>query len=166
MGYVPEEKVRGMRVYRSFGVDGCTAPDEPSLRPLYARLSTHASVPPILFRKAKQEPLDRIPLDIQEALILEDLLYVLIVCSASTTHSRRVLTSQQGIEGTYITFHPDYSPEDDDLLQGIQFVTSTSLGWYPSSSPYIQIFPRRIPTRLGGTYTPTWHVLYCNHRFR
>lgn len=36
----------------------------------------------------------------------------------------------QGIEGTYITFHPDYSPEDDDPLQGIQFITSSSLGQF------------------------------------
>lgn len=30
--------------------------------------------------KAKQESLDRLPLEIQEALILEDLLFVLMVC--------------------------------------------------------------------------------------
>ncbi|KAI5983169.1 hypothetical protein EDD15DRAFT_2122280, partial [Pisolithus albus] len=37
-------------------------------------------------------------------LILEDLLFVLM-----------------GIEGVHITYHPDYSPEDDDPLQGIRF---------------------------------------------
>lgn len=31
--------------------------------------------------KAKQESLERLPQDIQEALILEDLLFVLTVCS-------------------------------------------------------------------------------------
>lgn len=31
--------------------------------------------------KAKQESLERVPLEIQEALVLEDLLYVLMVCS-------------------------------------------------------------------------------------
>ena len=39
----------------------------------------------------------------------------------------------QGIEGAYITFHPEYSAEDDDPLQGIRFVVSTSLGLYPSA---------------------------------
>lgn len=34
----------------------------------------------------------------------------------------------QGIEGTYITFHSEYSPEDDDPLQGIRFAISPSLG--------------------------------------
>jgi len=40
----------------------------------------------------------------------------------------------QGIEGTYITHSPDYSPEDDDPLRGIKFVVSPSLGqaWMPS----------------------------------
>ncbi|KAI5885633.1 uncharacterized protein SCHCODRAFT_02681692 [Schizophyllum commune H4-8] len=60
--------------------------------------------------KARQEALDHVPIEIQEAMILEDLLYVLM-----------------GIEGTHITHHPDYSPEDDDPLQGIRFVPSPSL---------------------------------------
>ena len=37
------------------------------------------------------------------------------------------LTRKKGIEGTYITHHPDYSPEDDDPLLGIRFVASPSL---------------------------------------
>ncbi|KAF9465883.1 Spc98 family-domain-containing protein [Collybia nuda] len=77
--------------------------------PLNSRVSS-TSAAPNGKGKAKQESLDRIPLDIQEALILEDLLYVLM-----------------GIEGIYITFHPEYSAEDDDPLQGIRFVVSSSL---------------------------------------
>ena len=34
----------------------------------------------------------------------------------------------QGIEGSYITYHPDYSPDDDDPLNGVRFVVSPSLG--------------------------------------
>lgn len=34
----------------------------------------------------------------------------------------------QGIEGTYITYHPEYSLDEDDPLQGIRFVVSPSLG--------------------------------------
>src|SRR5258705_653110 len=34
----------------------------------------------------------------------------------------------KGIEGTYITYHPEYSLEEDDPLQGIRFVVSPSLG--------------------------------------
>ncbi|KAI0084948.1 Spc98 family-domain-containing protein [Irpex rosettiformis] len=60
--------------------------------------------------KGRQESLERVPLEIQEALILEDLLFVLM-----------------GIEGTYITYPPDYSPEDEDPLQGIRFAVSPSL---------------------------------------
>jgi gamma-tubulin complex component 2 len=38
----------------------------------------------------------------------------------------------QGIEGTHVTYHPDYSPEDDDPLQGIRFVVSSPLGKFLS----------------------------------
>jgi gamma-tubulin complex component 2 len=34
----------------------------------------------------------------------------------------------QGIEGTYISHHPEYSPQDDDPLKGIRFVVSFPLG--------------------------------------
>jgi gamma-tubulin complex component 2 len=44
----------------------------------------------------------------------------------------------QGIEGNYVTYHPDYSPEDDDPLQGIRFVVSSSLGM-PLLQPLISI---------------------------
>ncbi|KAH9991968.1 Spc98 family-domain-containing protein [Russula compacta] len=60
--------------------------------------------------KAKEESLDSFPLEVQEAMILEDLLYVLM-----------------GIEGTHITYHEDYSPEDDDALQGVRFAASKRL---------------------------------------
>ncbi|EIW87341.1 hypothetical protein CONPUDRAFT_45986 [Coniophora puteana RWD-64-598 SS2] len=60
--------------------------------------------------KGRVEPLDVLPVDIQEALILEDLLFVLM-----------------GIEGTYITYHPDYSAEDDDPLMGVRFAVSSAL---------------------------------------
>ncbi|PPQ84427.1 hypothetical protein CVT25_011254 [Psilocybe cyanescens] len=76
-----------------------------------------------------REPLDRIPLDIQEAIILEDLLFVLM-----------------GIEGTYITYHPEYSPEDDDPLLGIRFVVAPSL-----DSSLGDLVERIIP--LGMYYT-------------
>ncbi|KAI9438511.1 Spc98 family-domain-containing protein [Lactarius indigo] len=60
--------------------------------------------------KAREESLDTFPLDVQEAMILEDLLFVLM-----------------GIEGTHITYHEDYSPEDDGELQGIRFTVSARL---------------------------------------
>lgn len=60
--------------------------------------------------KAKEESLDSFPLEVQEAMILEDLLFVLM-----------------GIEGTHITYHEDYSPEDDDALQGVRFAASNRL---------------------------------------
>jgi gamma-tubulin complex component 2 len=41
----------------------------------------------------------------------------------------------KGIQGIHITHHPDYSPEDDDPLQGIRFVASSSLGQPFSSVP-------------------------------
>ena len=77
--------------------------------------------------KVKQESLDRVPVDIQEALIWEDLLFVLMVCSLISLECRAHV-GFKGIEGTYVTFHPDYLPEDDDPLQGIRFVVSPSLG--------------------------------------
>ncbi|EJF61584.1 hypothetical protein DICSQDRAFT_105728 [Dichomitus squalens LYAD-421 SS1] len=60
--------------------------------------------------KAKENSLYGIPVEIQEALVLEDLLFVLM-----------------GIEGSYITYHQDYSPDDDDPLNGVRFVVSPSL---------------------------------------
>ncbi|TFK65998.1 hypothetical protein BDN72DRAFT_962117 [Pluteus cervinus] len=79
--------------------------------------------------KGKQDSLDRVPLDVQEALVLEDLLYVLM-----------------GIQGTYLIFHPDYSPEDDDPLKGIKFVS------HPSLDPSIRDLVERI-LPLGTYYT-------------
>ncbi|KAG5636486.1 hypothetical protein H0H81_007852 [Sphagnurus paluster] len=78
--------------------------------PLNSRVSSISVAPKAKGKGKQQESLDRVPLEIQEALILEDLLYVLM-----------------GIEGTYVTHHPDYSPEDDDPLQGIRFVVAHSL---------------------------------------
>ena len=40
----------------------------------------------------------------------------------------RSTQTPQGIEGTHVTYHPDYSPEDDDPLQGIRFIVSSPLG--------------------------------------
>ncbi|KZT02915.1 uncharacterized protein LAESUDRAFT_729684 [Laetiporus sulphureus 93-53] len=59
--------------------------------------------------KAK-ESFEGVPLEVQEALVLEDLLFVLMA-----------------IEGVYVTQLPDYSPDDEDPLQGIAFVVSPSL---------------------------------------
>ncbi|KAJ8596832.1 hypothetical protein M405DRAFT_725573 [Rhizopogon salebrosus TDB-379] len=77
--------------------------------PLNSRVGASASIPKAK-GKAKEDVLDSLPVDIQEALILEDLLYVLM-----------------GIEGTHISYHPEYSPEDDDPLKGITFVVSSPL---------------------------------------
>ncbi|KAH9475975.1 Spindle pole body component alp4 [Psilocybe cubensis] len=80
-------------------------------------------------KMVSREPLDRFPLDIQEAMILEDLLFVLM-----------------GIEGTYITYHSEYSPEDDDPLLGIRFVVAPTL-----DSSLGDLVERIIP--LGMYYT-------------
>ncbi|KIJ60788.1 hypothetical protein HYDPIDRAFT_160465 [Hydnomerulius pinastri MD-312] len=77
--------------------------------PLNSRVGTTNSTPKNK-GKGREDILDHLPVDIQEALILEDLLYVLM-----------------GIEGTYITYHPEYSLEDDDPLQGIRFTVASPL---------------------------------------
>ena len=46
---------------------------------LISRVVSNANAPKVK-GKGKQEPLDRVPLEIQEAMILEDLLFVLLVC--------------------------------------------------------------------------------------
>ena len=48
--------------------------------PLNSRVPS-VSLPPKDKGKAKQETLERVPLEIQEALLLEDLLYVFMVCT-------------------------------------------------------------------------------------
>ncbi|KAF5381666.1 hypothetical protein D9615_005466 [Tricholomella constricta] len=78
--------------------------------PLNSRVSSISVAPKAKGKARQQESLDRVPLEVQEALVLEDLLYVLM-----------------GIEGTYVTYHPDYSQEDDDPLQGIHFIVAPSL---------------------------------------
>ncbi|KAF9561696.1 hypothetical protein CPC08DRAFT_749834 [Agrocybe pediades] len=97
--------------------------------PLNSRVVSTPSAPKSSKGKKRQESLDRVPLDIQEALILEDLLFVL-----------------SGIEGTYITYSPDYSPEDDDPLRGIKFVVAPSL-----DSSLSDLVERVLP--LGTYYT-------------
>ncbi|KAG8784774.1 hypothetical protein FRB91_006006 [Serendipita sp. 411] len=77
--------------------------------PLNSRVASR--IVPAKKGKAKAEPLDNVPLDIQEAMILEDLLFALM-----------------GIEGTHIVYNLDEFPEDDDgLLKGIQFSVSVQL---------------------------------------
>ncbi|KJA16139.1 hypothetical protein HYPSUDRAFT_193513 [Hypholoma sublateritium FD-334 SS-4] len=105
--------------------------------PLNSRVFSSSNAPKSK-GKAKQESLERIPLEIQEALILEDLLFVLT-----------------GIEGTYITYHPEYSPEDDDPLQGIRFVVSPSL-----DSSLSDLVERILP--LGMYYTAIF--AFIEHR--
>ncbi|KAI9457635.1 Spc98 family-domain-containing protein [Lactarius psammicola] len=82
--------------------------------PLNSRIVS-GTIAPKSKGKAREESLDTFPLDVQEAMILEDLLFVLM-----------------GIEGTHITYHEDYSPEDDGELQGIRFAVSERLG-----APYL-----------------------------
>ncbi|KAK7035772.1 spindle pole body component [Favolaschia claudopus] len=96
--------------------------------PLNSRVSSVTGAPKSK-GKARQEPLENVPVDIQEALILEDMLCILM-----------------GIEGTFITFHPEYSAEDDDPLQGIRFVASSSL-----DSSLRDLVERILP--LGTYYT-------------
>ncbi|KAH7105791.1 Spc97/Spc98 [Auriculariales sp. MPI-PUGE-AT-0066] len=58
-----------------------------------------------------EESLAGLPLEVQEALIIEDLLSVLM-----------------GIEGTYVTVHPDYIPDDPHMqLKGARFVVASQL---------------------------------------
>ena len=59
-----------------------------------------------------EEPLASLSLEVQEALIIEDLLSVLM-----------------GIEGAYISVHSDYVPDDPRMqLKGARFVASPQLG--------------------------------------
>ncbi|KAF9223192.1 hypothetical protein BS17DRAFT_782515 [Gyrodon lividus] len=96
--------------------------------PLNSRVGATKSTPKSK-GKEREDVLDHLPVDIQEALILEDLLYVLM-----------------GIEGTYITYHRDYSPEDDDPLQGINFVVASPL------DPSLRDLTERV-LPLGTYYT-------------
>ena len=97
--------------------------------PLNSRVVSGAGVPAGK-GKGKQERLDIMPLDIQEAAILEDLLFVLMVGRLPRNASQTLFPTliQQGIEGTHITYHEDYSPEDDDPLEGTKFSVSKHLG--------------------------------------
>lgn len=84
--------------------------------PLNSRLDTssaaHTSGVPTL-------ELAHMPLHVQQAAILNDLLFVLF-----------------GIPGEHITLHPDYSPEDDDPLRGITYTCHRDLD--PSLSDLVK----------------------------
>ena len=78
------------------------------------------------------------------------------------------LCETKGIEGTYITYPPDYSTEDEDPLQGIHFVISPSLGEDNINLiplPSIYHCPRSLATRSSRTYPTTCHILYRRHIF-
>lgn len=64
--------------------------------------------------RQQREPLKDIDVEWQEALIIEDLLFVLM-----------------GIEGNFIEFDSNYSPDDPfERLQGARFVIDSHLGVY------------------------------------
>jgi hypothetical protein len=67
----------------------------------------------------------------------------------------------QGIEGNYVTYHPEYSPEDDDPLQGIRFVASSSLGM-PCVALIVwsELANRFLPSRSGRTNIALGYILY------
>ncbi|KZV81099.1 hypothetical protein EXIGLDRAFT_844958 [Exidia glandulosa HHB12029] len=61
--------------------------------------------------QSDHDALSSLPIDLQEALIIEDLLSVLM-----------------GIEGSYIVVHPDYVPDDPRMqIKGARFVVSQQL---------------------------------------
>ena len=57
--------------------------------PLNSRVVSNSNAPKVK-GKGKQEPLDRVPLEIQEAMILEDLLFVLMVPLSSPLFLERI----------------------------------------------------------------------------
>lgn len=86
-------------------------------------------------RERRREGLDKEQLgglgpELQEALIVEDLLFVLMVriytiASLVSAHP----DTAQGIEGQYVEYDPLYNPEDElERLQGAQFVIDPQLG--------------------------------------
>ncbi|KAG1807701.1 Spc98 family-domain-containing protein [Suillus variegatus] len=125
----PDVRVHSSRENRSKSHEPSFIAETSFVRaPLNSRVGASASIPKMK-GKGKEDVLDNLPVDIQEALILEDLLYVLM-----------------GIEGTYISHHPEYSPEDDDPLKGILFVLSS-----PLDSSLRDLTERIVP--LGTYYT-------------
>lgn len=73
--------------------------------------------------------LEGVSIEMQEAMLVEDLLFVLMVCAfACSIRTCRSLSLLQGIEGDLIEFDPEYAPEDElDRLSGARFVISPAL---------------------------------------
>lgn len=74
-----------------------------------------------------------VPLEVQEAMVLSDLLSVLLVRGLSLPGSgfsvSCSLNGQQGIEGELVTFDPSYEPGDElDRIQGPRWVVDELLG--------------------------------------
>lgn len=100
-------------------------------------------------------------------MILEDLLFVLMVCDLLAS-PRFALPGrgEQGIEGTYVTYHEDYSPEDDDALQGVRFTVSKRLGasYLRSGCSHhdFRPLPRPITTRPSRKGPPARNLLHSD----
>ncbi|KAI6026497.1 Spc98 family-domain-containing protein [Pisolithus microcarpus] len=110
LAYTPRARPGARKKNLTLSAKEYTKPRPSFVRaPLNSRVGT-TSFSPKNKGKSKEDSLDHLPLDVQEAMILEDLLFVLM-----------------GIEGVHITYHPDYSPEDDDPLQGIRFAIVSPL---------------------------------------
>lgn len=79
-------------------------------------------------KEVEQASLKGVPLEVQEALVLEDLLYVLMVRLNldGANDIPLIVLLLQGIPGTYITVHPSYDPEVSG--DGVQYAPNPSLG--------------------------------------
>jgi hypothetical protein len=91
--------------------------------PLNSRVVSNANAPKVK-GKGKQEPLDRVPLEIQEAMILEDLLFVLMVLlfslSSRNGFNIRICRALKGRTSRFIR----------NILQRTMILYKASVSWY------------------------------------
>lgn len=113
----------------------------------------------------EKEPLAGLASELQEALIVEDLLFVLMVrrwlpfrVVAPGDPSNVCVCGGQGIEGQYIEYDPSYRPEDEfERLQGAQFVIDPSVG--ESNSSLLPLVHRFLTSLLIPTQTRGYRPL-------
>jgi gamma-tubulin complex component 2 len=128
-GNIPQKLPR--LTHSAYGlVEVSWAPEAHLIPPSSAPLGSRVSLPPLsstLPVAKAPRPLEEVNVEMQEALILNDLLFVFMVGLDKNVcfHCLMIL---QGYEGNYIRFRDEYNPEQEtDRLLGSQYKIASGL---------------------------------------
>lgn len=111
-----------------------------------------------------QSKLIGVPLEVQEAWICEDLMFVLQVSRRITSILKTETLTRKGIEGSLIRYNEGYDPLDEDQrLQGAKWRIDPSLGERATgrTTPRRRlIMPRPVALDTGGKVAASRDILH------